>query len=400
MSCDAPLAARPRDVDRLAICTNYVLERNDFPCRIAASSFDGQLAMFATRDIAAGQRVIIERPFVLTLTPDARPFTCAACFADSRARHPCAAIPKRWPRRCAGCKVLRFCSEACEVRIEQRHRGSFECAALGAIAREELAEQRPIVDPLAENMLAQALRLLADRHAAVRVEALCGLTVAYPDGAARLLSVARSWPPPALIEEACDVALRFVPPEARVPAEELGDLLRRQLCNVYGVSSVTGSDVGRATFVGAMHLFNHSCAPNLTFESMPVWAADCKGLGVADCDRADGDGASGPAPLSAEEASCDAAAFSLVTLREVPCGAELTIAYVDTDSDRDTRRAHLLKYYGFECACERCVPATSPATEELRAKRRASLANSSCALASAQHAQGQAHSTATSQKAT
>ena len=394
MSCNAPLAARPRDADRLAICTNYVLERNDFPCRITASSFDGQLAMYATRDIAAGQRVIIERPFVLTLTPDARPFTCAACFADSRARHPCAAIPKRWPRRCAGCKVLRFCSEACEARLE--HHRSFECAALGAIAREELAEQRPIVDPLADNILAQALRLLADRHAAVRVEALCGLTVAYPDGAARLLSVARSWPPPALIEEACEVALRFVPPEARVPAEELGDLLRRQLCNVYGVSSVTGSDVGRATFVGAMHLFNHSCAPNLTFESTPVWAADR--------DRADDDGASGPAPLSAEEASCDAAAFSLVTLREVPCGAELTIAYVDTDSDRDTRRAHLLKYYGFECACERCVPATSPATEELRARRRASLVNSlvnsSSALAIAQHAQGQAHSTATSQKAT
>ena len=369
MECETPWASRPRDADRLVVSTNYVLERNDFPCRIAASSFDGQLAMYATRDIAAGERVINERPLVLTPTPDARPFTCAKCFADSRARHPGAAIPKRWPRRCAGCKVLRFCSEACEVRIEHRHRGSFECAALGAIAREELAEQRPIVDPLADNILAQALRLLADRHAAVRVEALCGLTVAYPDGAARLLSVARSWPPPALIEEACEVALRVVPPEARVPAEELGDLLRRQLCNVYGVSSDTGSDVGRATFVGAMHLVNHSCAPNLTFESTPVWAADR--------DRADG----------AVEASYDTAAFSLVALRDVPCGAELTIAYVDTDSDRDTRRAHLLKYYGFECACERCVPATSPATEELRARRRASLVNSSCAFAiAAQHA--------------
>ena len=98
---------------------------------------------------------------------------------------------------------------------------------------------------------------------------------------------------------------------------------------------------------------------------------------AADRDRADG----------AVEASYDTAAFSLVALRDVPCGAELTIAYVDTDSDRDTRRAHLLKYYGFECACERCVPATSPATEELRARRRASLVNSSCAFAiAAQHA--------------
>jgi hypothetical protein len=170
-------AAASRDVDRLANSTNMALERNEFPCRVAASSFDGQLGVFATRDIAAGQRVLIERPLVLTPTPDARPFTCATCFADSRARHPRLPneLPKRWPRRCAGCKVLRFCSDACEKRLEPRHRGCApfsECAALGAIACEELASQRPIVEPLAGNMVAQALRLLADRHAAVRVHDL------------------------------------------------------------------------------------------------------------------------------------------------------------------------------------------------------------------------------------
>ena len=172
-------AAAPRDVDRLAYSANMALERNEFPCRVVASSFDGQLGMYATRDIAAGQRVLIERPLVLTPTPDARPFTCATCFADSRARHPRLPneLPKRWHRRCAGCKVLRFCSDTCEKRLEPRHRGCApfsECAALAAIACEELASQRPIIEPLAGNMVAQALRLLADRHAAVRVHDLRG----------------------------------------------------------------------------------------------------------------------------------------------------------------------------------------------------------------------------------
>eukprot|EP00900_Chrysochromulina_parva_P005341 jgi/Chrpa1/14808/Chrysochromulina_OHIO_Genome00005839-RA len=253
-------AAASRDVDRLANSTNMALERNEFPCRVAASSFDGQLGVFATRDIAAGQRVLIERPLVLTPTPDARPFT--------------------------------------------------ECAALGAIAREELASQRPIVEPLAGNMVAQALRLLADRHAAVRVEALCGLTVAFADGATRLLSVPRSWPPAALVTQATDTALRFVPPEARVPVEELGDLLRRLQCNVFSVSSAVGTDdcdVGRAAFVGAMQFVNHSCA-------------------------------------------------------------ELTISYTNVYSDRAQRCSHLLENYGFECQCERCAPATA-ATEKTSAEQ-------------------------------
>lgn len=134
------------------------------------------------------------------------------------------------------------------------------------------------------------------------MEALCGLTVAFADGATRLLSVPRSWPPAALVTQATDTALRFVPPEARVPAEELGDLLRRLQCNVFSVSSAVGTDdcdVGRAAFVGAMQFVNHSCAPNVVFESKPLWASE------------------GPA--------CeDTPAFSLVCLRDVPCGAQLS----------------------------------------------------------------------------
>ncbi len=346
-----------RNTSHIAATANIALESNDFPCRATVLA-DGQLGMVANRAITAGERVLIEKPLVLTPTPDARPFTCAGCFADSRKRHassfqgfkdPTApqGFIKRWQRRCAGCKVLRFCSEECEARLQRRHRQSCECDALGAIARQELAAQRPVVDPLAENMLAQALRLLADRHAAMRLEALRGLIVGYEDGAARLLSVDRSWPPAALVAQAVDAALRLVPPEARVPAEELADLLRRQQCNVYGVSSPTGSDVGRAAFVGAMHLFNHSCAPNLYFDSMPMWPAGSN--------RTAGHGVPRAAPLCGEEAGCDTAAFSLVSLLDVPCGAELTIAYTGVDSGVAQRRAHLLEYYGFECKCARCT---------------------------------------------
>ena len=133
------------------------------------------------------------------------------------------------------------------------------------------------------------------------MEALRGLNVAFADGATRLLSVPRSWPPAALVTQATDTALRFIPPEARVPAEELGDLLRRLQCNVFSVSSAVETDdcdVGRAAFVGAMHFVNHSCAPNVVFESEPLWGTE--GL---ECE--------------------DTPAFSLVCLRDVPCGAQL-----------------------------------------------------------------------------
>ena len=74
----------------------------------------------------------------------------------------------------------------------------------------------------------------------------------------------------ACIEQAADAALRFVPESARVPRDGLYDALSRHQANVYAVCSRRGRDVARACFAGAMHFFNHSCAPCLAFDSVPI----------------------------------------------------------------------------------------------------------------------------------
>jgi SET domain-containing protein len=45
---------------------------------------------------------------------------------------------------------------------------------------------------------------------------------------------------------------------------------------------------------------------------------------------------------------------SLVALRDIPAGDELTIAYVDTDECAEERRAATTDY-GFLCACPKCA---------------------------------------------
>jgi hypothetical protein len=321
-------------------------------------------------------------------------------------------MPRRWSRRCGGCGVLRFCSAACEASVAARHRGSCECAALLAIAEHEKESQAPVVGwGGAYNMLAQALRLLADRHTHTHIEAVdgcvtsvdgdvasvdgdgtsvdgcvasvdvasvdghsavdghttsgtspaacgtapvasgtspvasgtapvscdtaavaCGV-VSYDDCRTRLLGNARrSWPPISLVQQAADAALAFVPIDARVPRDELCELLNRQQANVFGVRSPCGNDVARACFVHAMHCFNHSCVPNVVFDPTPVTP---RGRAAGDAHRD---------PL-----------MSLVAIDDIPEGAELTLAYTCVDDEGEERRAHLLEVYGFECICPRCV---------------------------------------------
>jgi hypothetical protein len=153
-----------RDDDGLAASVNADLARLKRPCR--AESHNSGLGMIATRSICAGEVVMVERPLVLTPCEDARPFTCAACFADSRAvaRPAAHGLPARWPRRCAGCRQLRFCSAACEADLAHLH-GGVECAALAGIARDERATQQPAVRADAADVLAQTLRILAHLHA-------------------------------------------------------------------------------------------------------------------------------------------------------------------------------------------------------------------------------------------
>ena len=47
--------------------------------------------------------------------------------------------------------------------------------------------------------------------------------------------------------------------------------------------------------------------------------------------------------------------ISIQALRDIPPGSEITISYVPLDYDRAARQTILMDYFGFHCACARCI---------------------------------------------
>ena len=78
-------------------------------------------------------------------------------------------------------------------------------------------------------------------------------------------------------------------------------------------------------------LANHSCVPNCQVEATRA-------------DDGDGDGV-----------GCGSLRVSLVALRDVAAGEELTVAYVPVARSAEARADELASRYGFRCVCERCA---------------------------------------------
>jgi hypothetical protein len=47
--------------------------------------------------------------------------------------------------------------------------------------------------------------------------------------------------------------------------------------------------------------------------------------------------------------------MSLLAVRPIMPGEEITISYVDCDKSREARQRHLQESYCFDCECEICV---------------------------------------------
>ena len=185
------------------------LQRAGFPCRVDASG--GQLGVFASRSVKAGELIAVERPLALTVNRAVLVHTCAVCLADSR---DAAAGPQaRWKLQCERCHSHFFCSEACEAAGLARHRG-VECEALSGLGEAD--------DDDLKDQVAQAVRILADRDAGRTVDAGPAGVMSYASYAERLVGV-----PPCTQESRASLAaavattLRCVPERARVSASEL-----------------------------------------------------------------------------------------------------------------------------------------------------------------------------------
>ena len=290
------------------------------PCRAALTV--GGVGVFTTATVPAGTTLLAERPFALTASWERRKHVCDWCMAEDEV--------SPYPLCCKSCGSVAYCSDAC-ARSATRH-SALECEAFAAFAADD--DDEGVAD-----LVVQAIRILAHRHANVRTTPIPGtpLEVGYDDYRARLQNIARTKRQEVAIKSAARVTLRVMPPEGRVTPGELIEVLSRHQCNALGVTGVGGSELGLASCLGGMHLFNHSCMPNAVWDSRPLLPSpDDAGAGVA---------------------------FALRALSDIPGGTEVFICYAASAEGPARRLQYLKDHYGFDCNCARCGCADDPMGE-------------------------------------
>ena len=299
---------------------NAALRAASTCCRDAASheGASAGLAVYATRRIAAGEAVLVERPFALTVSMKARERTCAHCLKDARVHGGRAGV---WSTCCKACKAHFYCSESCAAAAAAYHSG-VECDALALLSPLMSGDA---IDPEDAELISQAIRVLALRAKGVVADVgpagALGAGAYHPHSPlSRMIGIPSKADASISMRTIASIVLKVLPPEARIPSEELVDLLERHGNNEFGVSGRGGEVVACGSFIGFFHILNHSCRPNVVFDSAGRAAAL----------------ASGAPPL-----------FSLVALDDIEAGEELCHSY-------ENDPGALLEHYGFVCACPLC----------------------------------------------
>jgi len=186
-----------------------------------------------------------------------------------------------------------------------------------------------------------AIRMLSMKALGIQVHPFpaspqqCGFD-SYRD---RLCAIARDRRTAKPIEETARAALEAMPVAGRIAPAVLIDALGRHQCNVYGVTGPAAAEVALASFTGLFQLFNHSCLPNILFDSVPTRRFL----------RSDGETAA-----SSSSKSDGWPFFQLVAFTDIPAGAELLHSYARSADGPELRRSTLRDHYGFECDCPRC----------------------------------------------
>ena len=342
------------------------------------------LGVFATAHIPAGTLLLLERPFVLTPSFEGRRSTCALCFAQAHTTG-----SHEWAIRCERCDCVAFCSERC-ARAKTTLHNDFECGALArwtkhapppsSCAGKDVKDGVPNDDDDDDeeeddeddedddddddddiaDLIFQAIRILSYRATGRESHPFCDspaqsaqeLAVTYESYASRLVPMKRSKRTASAIQRAVRSALRVMPRgPARVPPAELYDILNRHQCNLVGVLGPGGTSVGLASFLGALHLYNHSCMPNAGFDSRSTGG----GLSGAVTDSVDGAlSASHVSPI-AEPAAFEFAAFGFRALVDINAGDEICHCYAGSADGPSQRLQYLRDHHGFTCVCRRCA---------------------------------------------
>ena len=253
--------------------------------------------LVAAKSMSAGTRVMMVEPMACVVHDKYVDELCHACFGKVKEG-------ELW--RCkGGCGGVVYCSQACEERGRNGHRG--ECDVLKTWKQRLMATGQQPKQLNQTRGLRMFMRLAyvceRDQRAAKLAEELeCG-----PGGEAE---AERKYGGHA------DAVNRFVYDGAKMARRRLSGLIARCQRNMHGIMSYEGQHLGTGLYPQAS-FFNHSCKPNciVSFQGQALYVHSIDAIGE---------------------------------------GQELTIAYIELYAPRAWRRQQLLDSKGFECRCERC----------------------------------------------
>ena len=103
-----------------------------FPSNLVAdAAVGGMRGVVASRDIAAGERVLASAPLGVSVDWRHRLTGCAHCFATRETADGPGDADGEWELHCPSCCSCYYCSEACMAAAAPQH--GLECGALCAV---------------------------------------------------------------------------------------------------------------------------------------------------------------------------------------------------------------------------------------------------------------------------
>jgi len=298
---------------------DYEKWQQQFPVSVNLHPSKGR-QMLASKELPAGSVLLADSPYCWVVDDAAKEIVCQHCFLE---KDP--AMEEFVT--CEDCKQVYYCCEECRDLDYAQH-GLDECKIFAAL---ETVEYTPAI--ITEmKLLVRTLSRKSVENADYQVKIPNDNDVRYSDYV-RLITNRENFSQDtigSLDYWICDYIRRLGEwvGERKEDNIELLDIILRNRCNAFYIQgrlrdeAVTNGMVGTSRGCGIYvrnSFFNHSCQPNVNY-----WVVE-----------------------NSLRVECTSAS-------DVVAGDELTISYIDTALDLESRRAKLQESYLFTCDCPRC----------------------------------------------
>ncbi|KAK6504187.1 hypothetical protein TWF506_002394 [Arthrobotrys conoides] len=271
--------------------------------------------VFASRTIPAGTEILSVTDPLICIPDEAHLETCCHyCMAEATDEASSVNQAYRPPVKlsyCLGCRVVKYCSKACQTTDWKQKAHKYECVIYKA--------QYPRVLPVtARAILRMAKQFLSETPGSNIVGGI-GALKAHAEDFAKVGG--DRWEMANLIAKGT-AEFSKVSKQVSFEPEFLRDMYCKLLINSASVVTQTFDPIGLClAYQSAM--FNHSCDPNAVM-------------------------------------MFDGRQLSIRSLKEIPKDTEITISYIDNLATRKERKEELKARYFFDCACSLCSSEIQP----------------------------------------